>query len=374
MPANKFASALFDIITQAGTDASPIKNLTGQVDAQLAASLDDPKQLKLALDDWQTILGMAKQVAISGTGQAAVDTLKAQIQAFGKKYPEVQPSLDQTIQPAYAFYKDFFDEERNMSPAGTEVDLGMRQFRLGLKMVGDANPKLKDTLTALLRNAQVTLLEGDQAIAKVHTQFETWFNDVMTRLSGTYKRKAQFAAFMIGFFLALILNVDSINLATSLWREPTLRQTIIAQATDYTKSNQQAGTSTPTNGNTPNPLQTIPELQKQLQALNFPFGWTSNLITYDPAVPCDMYSPTSFDSKGNQTHVLGIHTNKICIPIVNALPINLENLAGWLEKLLGLVISGAAAAQGAPFWFDILKKFINVRGTGPNPSEQVAVG
>ena len=74
--------------SEAGTEASPIKNLTGQIDAQLAASLDDPKQLKLALDDWQTILETGKQVAMSGTGQAAVDTLKAQVQVFGNKYPE----------------------------------------------------------------------------------------------------------------------------------------------------------------------------------------------------------------------------------------------------------------------------------------------
>jgi hypothetical protein len=33
-----------------------------------------------------------------------------------------------------------------------------------------------------------------------------------------------------------------------------------------------------------------------------------------------------------------------------------------------------AAAQGAPFWFDILKKFINIRGTGTKPSDTAAVG
>ena len=374
LPAGKFASALFDIVVNAGTNVSPIKNLTGEIDAQLAASLDDPKQLKLALDDWQTILETAKQVAISGTGQTAVDTLKARIQAYGAKYPEVQPTLDQALPQAYAFYKDFLDEERGTTPAGTETDFAMRQFRLGLKIIGSTNPKLKETLNALLRDAQVTLQEGEENVMKARVQFEKWFNDAMERLSGSYKRKAQLTSFLVGFFLALILNVDSINLATSLWREPTLRQAIIAQATDYTKSNQLATPSSTPNGTTPNPLMTIPDLQKQLQALNFPFGWTSSSMVYNPAIPCDMYSPSSFDSKGNQTHILGVHTSKTCIPIVNALPFNLDNLTGWLAKLLGLIISGAAAAQGAPFWFDILKKFVNVRGTGTNPSEKAAVG
>jgi hypothetical protein len=50
------------------------------------------------------------------------------------------------------------------------------------------------------------------------------------------------------------------------------------------------------------------------------------------------------------------------------------DLNGWLVKILGMLIAGLAAAQGAPFWFDILKKFINVRGTGTNPVEAKPVG
>jgi hypothetical protein len=30
---------------------------------------------------------------------------------------------------------------------------------------------------------------------------------------------------------------------------------------------------------------------------------------------------------------------------------------------------GIAAAQGAPFWFDILKRLINIRISGANPVE-----
>jgi hypothetical protein len=340
----------------------------------LAASLNDPALLKLALDDWKTILETAKQIAASGTGQTAVDTLKAQIQAYGTKYPEVQPTLDLALPQAYAFYKDFLDEEAATAAAGTEVDSAMRQFRLGLKIIGGTNPKLKDTLNALLRDAQVTLQEGEQAVLKARLQFETWFNDAMERLSGSYKRKAQLVSFLVGFTLALILNVDSINAATSLWREPTLRQAIIAQASAYTNPNQQPSASTTQTGTTPSPLQTIPELQKQLQVLNFPFGWTANPVPNKTAVPCDLSSPSTYDSQGNPNRILGVHMGEVCIPFVNAFPVNLDNLTGWLTKLLGLVITGAAAAQGAPFWFDILKKFVNVRGTGTNPSEKASVG
>jgi hypothetical protein len=33
----------------------------------------------------------------------------------------------------------------------------------------------------------------------------------------------------------------------------------------------------------------------------------------------------------------------------------------WLVKLFGFFLSGAAVAQGAPFWFDALKKLVELR-------------
>jgi len=55
-----------------------------------------------------------------------------------------------------------------------------------------------------------------------------------------------------------------------------------------------------------------------------------------------------------------------CQKIVNA-P---ADSAEWFLKILGIIFSAAAAAQGAPFWFDILKKVVNIRGSGANPDEK----
>jgi hypothetical protein len=46
---------------------------------------------------------------------------------------------------------------------------------------------------------------------------------------------------------------------------------------------------------------------------------------------------------------------------------NQNNLA---VKLAGIFITALAARQGAPFWFDILKRVVNLRGTGANPVEK----
>jgi hypothetical protein len=41
----------------------------------------------------------------------------------------------------------------------------------------------------------------------------------------------------------------------------------------------------------------------------------------------------------------------------------------WILKVLGLAFTAIAASLGAPFWFDLLNKFITVRSTGKAPEE-----
>jgi hypothetical protein len=42
---------------------------------------------------------------------------------------------------------------------------------------------------------------------------------------------------------------------------------------------------------------------------------------------------------------------------------------GWLLKGIGLLITVLAVSLGAPFWFDTLSTFVNVRGAGTPPGE-----
>ena len=41
-----------------------------------------------------------------------------------------------------------------------------------------------------------------------------------------------------------------------------------------------------------------------------------------------------------------------------------------LLKLSGIILTALAARQGAPIWFDLLKRLVNLRGTGVNPDEK----
>jgi hypothetical protein len=41
-----------------------------------------------------------------------------------------------------------------------------------------------------------------------------------------------------------------------------------------------------------------------------------------------------------------------------------------LNKLAGLALTTFAVSLGAPFWFDLLNKFMNIRSAGKAPDEK----
>jgi hypothetical protein len=138
--------------------------------------------------------------------------------------------------------------------------------------------------------------------------------------------------------------------------------------------NPDGSSSSSSDGTVANPSETFANVRQQIQNLNIPIGWTTTPIKYDSAFACNLSDDTTYDDKGNPITITGIHVNDMCYPIVNALPLTKANWIGWLTKLLGILLTGAAAAQGAPFWFDILKKLINVRSSGANPAEEKPKG
>ena len=162
-------------------------------------------------------------------------------------------------------------------------------------------------------SARDTLLQLlDQAngnLADARAGVEGWFNSAMDRVSGAYKQRILVVTLFVSIVITGLFGVDSIALANTLWDEPGLRSAVAGAAT-ATSSNQNA-----TN---------LQDAIKALNANNLPVGWGS--------------FPTTWDE--------------------------------WLRKVMGLILTTLAVALGAPFWFDILKKVVNLRGSGPAPQEE----
>ncbi len=88
------------------------------------------------------------------------------------------------------------------------------------------------------KRALITLLDaagGD--VAKARENIEKWFDSSMDRVSGWYKRRAQLTILVIGLFVAIAVNVDTITVAKRLSTDKALRESLVNAADAYAKAN-----------------------------------------------------------------------------------------------------------------------------------------
>ena len=174
----------------------------------------------------------------------------------------------------------------------------------------------------------------------------------MDRVSGVFKRYSQWLALMLGFVIALILNVDSIDLTLYLWREPTVRQVLAQNAASFELPQDQMEA---------NPEEALRNFREQFTGLSLPIGWgitrTAGSAFLDDN--CRLFPGR------DQTFGVPVIGTPYCI--VPPQSTSQNNLA---VKLAGIFITALAARQGAPFWFDVLKRLVNIRSTGANPAEK----
>jgi len=185
-----------------------------------------------------------------------------------------------------------------------------------VKKLPDSN--IRDVLLTSATHA------GDN-VTKLRDDISAWFDDAMDRLSGVYKRYMQWLSLAIGLLLAIGLNADTISVVNSLWGDATLRAGLVQLADKATADNASLDTLSQT-------LRRLPAIEANLRP--FPVGW--------PAL-------------------MG-HTDETWQ----------TSLAALAAKIVGLLITGLAISLGAPFWFDLLSKFMNVRATGNKPDKAPA--
>lgn len=261
--------------------------------------------------------------------------------------------------PASAFATAMMDIFINAgSPAGQQLvgtnTLSISQINMGITNMKAQNPGLGKVMDHIFPHLSNDAISLDQSIAEGRINMEKWYNSVQDRATGWYKRRITLWSFIIGMGLALVFNIDTVQITTQLWKAPTVRQALIAQATTTA-----AGGAQPTNT-----ISTLLKPQDYADSLAVPFGW-STAPAADSSTQCG-WTP------GQNVHP-AIWIQNQCNVIVN-LP-TMNDAWGWVGKLIGILFSGLAAAQGAPFWFDILKKLINFRGSNSTgtPSEPTSL-
>lgn len=207
-----------------------------------------------------------------------------------------------------------------------------------------------------LQQALITLIdEAEGDFDKARRNIEEWYNAAMDRVSGWYKRRVQIILLILGFVMAIVLNADSINIGKALFQDDALRRSIVGQAEKFgplptptpqaspaetDSAETEAAKEAAKEKAVADAKQRVKEVRAQLEETGLPLGWVRSKI----------------DEQGKITNLDDMRRRPL---FGNG---NTEWQL-WFIKLAGLLLTGLAISQGAPFWFDILNKFMVIRST-----------
>ena len=392
IPAQTFSLALFDIAMTAGTESSLIQQGILKIRDDFQKSLESAKQKpknEAVIDALNILSDLARSAAATEAGRAVTnyskEVLKREVKRLSDRYINNQDRDgkpdDELVQIGEALKRALREASliangemkivkqaaashpgSSGSPTGNNgVDSTMHKLTEGVAALSVVSPELNQTLNTLFFNVEEYVTEKEKQIAQARGNLESWFNNSMDRVSGVFKRYTQAMAIILGVVLSLLFNVDSISLAQYLWREPAVRQVLVTQASNYQPPEGQPVRS---------PQETVQQFNQQFGGLHLPIGWDVEI--YGDQVQAfgraAAYNNTcQLFPRSGQYFGIPVFGSNICIS--QSTTKESTNIA---VKLIGILITAGATAQGAPFWFDILKRFVNIRGTGPNPSEKGA--
>jgi hypothetical protein len=252
--------------------------------------------------------------------------------------------------------------ERDRQPAASLVAAGASAPTSEERALDDIRAAIQ-RLPDGPRRTLMPFLEGSaDSIDELRANIESWYNAKMDRVSGVYKRRTQFWLLIIGLIATLLLNADSLSIATALWQHPTLRQAIAEQS-------RRAASASPAPSAAPGaePSEQLRQIQQDVQQLLvFPIAWGKE-CAYNRWLGLTIRA----DAQGQPVQQPGRvapFDQPNCRPQVAPL-----DLSAWTLKLIGFIITAVAISLGASFWFDLLRKVSNIRSSGPAPGEPSAV-
>jgi len=268
------------------------------------------------------------------------DTLLAKVDEIVRGIAPAKAEAPMSLQQARdAATRGFEAIRQTITSLGTQVDASQADEWLEREMTALATSqddlitiaKLRDAVASLptseIRSALLSMMdEAGDDLNKVRQNIQVWYNDSMERVSGWYKRNTQVILAGVALAVCVLMNADTIAVAERLWRDSTLRANVNALARSADPQTLSSNT----------PADWTNATDHLLKETNLPLGWTQ----------------TEFNGLG--------FNSKITIA-----PEELKKT--WFRKVLGLILSAIAVSIGAPFWFDILNKLVNIRTSGLQP-------
>lgn len=242
------------------------------------------------------------------------------------------------------FKKSAFERSSLLQPTG-------ELLANGLTITSTTNPLNVDQTTRFLLGADtlehsdlkklLLSFSGNNNTLTTETlqqQIENWYNNYMDRVTGWYKRKIRKNIFFAAALVTIAFNLNFITLSKTLYADSKLRSTLVVMADSLAKES--------------NPIESLKAKFKEQDEKG---------IDIDAIIGTELPIGWDMDSVKEKEGI-----QKVLAVIKNALIKDTwQTLFGWTLFILCLSL-------GAPFWFDILKKLVNVRNAGISPTKPQA--
>lgn len=224
---------------------------------------------------------------------------------------------------------------------------------LSIEQVDQLIAMIQATPTQLMNDALKTqliaILRGVKRIDEAKIKIEEWYEAQMARVSGWYKRKVQYITIAIAVVIVFASNADTIMIFNQLSQDPTAREALIVAATNITENPPEQASGT-----------TIPD----------------NVSGTASEIPTDFQQTVSdiefLTKELRQFSLIGWSTED---DSARKFPTDINAL---LSKIVGLALTAGAVSLGAPFWFDLLNKVVDLKTGGKKSDEddipKVAIG
>ncbi|MEH2195618.1 MAG: hypothetical protein V7K98_23665 [Nostoc sp.] len=226
-------------------------------------------------------------------------------------YRELKKGINDPTSPSYTKIQEIYGD----------IDQKFIDF-VNNELPDEVPDTLLKSLAVIAERSRIKISDLTEEMNQFKNEVETWFDRSMDRASGVYKRNAKGVAILIGISVAFLTNTDTFHLVKRLSEDSVIRSTIAQSASqriDYIND------ETARKG-----------IDKLLGNASIPIGWQNINQQFE------LLDTTK--------------SNRVYIRISQVFKL----ICGW-------IVSGFAIAMGAPFWFDILNKIINVRNAGPKP-------
>ncbi len=308
------------------------------------------------------------------------------------------------------------------------------RFKAGVEKMEHTSIKL---LLLNMADKATSMAKGDSStseIASLEKQLKQWYNDQMDRMTGWYKEVIKKKLLIVGFIVAIVLNVNAIHVFQTIYRNPQLRSELTAiserVAENYEKVKSDTSLTDLQKETKAMQMSKIISIKKdstqlseikdalgqmqkldtafnkiiskvmkldsidkihdslrriklaedfkntydridEIEALGLPIGWKLNepplcwLATKDTANKKFLHriliNNVFINRDSLITKLKSDHIDKYFINYVK------PSFWNWVFYLIGICITAFSVSMGAPFWFDLLLKFVNIRKAGKKP-------